>query len=327
LSFNIDRKEGRLTGDMTFSGHPGSTLAKEIENLGKTRSLFGGLIGSKAAISALLHPTLPEDVRKLIGTDFVEGFKKNVEEEKDAKKREVASKIMEMIEPSLKAGELDLAFSFRGPSKENHYTFLGAVKVKEGKKVEELLREHAKTAPAKDQAKMHFDAETSGEFKIHKFDVQGDFDEKTQAILGKHPIYLAIRDDAIFVTGGARGLETIKEALVAQPKTAPTGLLEISMSHLAPLILGHAKGGQDQADPEKMKKLVQDTFKGDNDKIRVTLQGGEKLKGSLDMSTAVIKFAALMGTHEKKTFKEVGKELKLPKKKPKKEKEKEEDKE
>ncbi len=323
LSFNIDRKEGRLTGDMTFSGKPGSTLAKEIENLGKTQSLFGGLVSSKAAINVLLHPILPEDVRQAIGPAVDEGFKEALEREKDASKRALAEKLFKAIEPTLKSGEVDVAFSFRGPSKENHYTFLAAAKVKEGEKVEEALKDLAKTAPEKDQAKIHFDAEKSGEHKIHKFDVQGDFDEKARAILGKHPVFVSFRSDAILVSGGARGLETIKEGLEAQPKTAPTGLLEISMSHLAPLILGHAKGGE--GNPEEIKKLVQETFKGDNDKIRVTLQGGQTLKGSLDMSAAVIKFAAMMGVHEQKTFKEVGKELKPAKKKPKKEEEKKEE--
>jgi hypothetical protein len=324
LSFNIDRKEGRLTGDMTFTGKPGSTLAKEIENVGKTPSLFGGLISSKAAINVLLHPILPEDVRHAIGPAVDEGFKEALEKEKDASKRALAEKLFKAMEPTLKSGEVDLAFSFRGPSKENHYTFLAAAKLKEGEKVEEALKELAKAAPEKDQAKIHFDAEKSGDYKIHKFDVQGDFDEKARAILGKHPVYVSFRSDAILVSGGARGLETIKEGLLAEPKTAPTGLLEISMSHLAPLVLGHAKGGE--GNPEETKKLVQETFKGDNDKIRVTLEGGSMLTGSLDMSAAVIKFAALMGAHEQKTFKEVGKELKPVKKKPKKEKEKEEDK-
>src|SRR5229473_1388046 len=259
LSFNIDRKEGRLTGDMTFTGKPGSTLAKEIENVGKTQSLFGGLISSKAAINVLLHPILPEDVRHAIGPAVDEGFKEALEKEKDASKRALAEKLFKAIEPTLKSGEVDLAFSFRGPSKENHYTFLAAAKLKEGEKVEEALKELAKTAPEKDQAKIHFDAEKSGDYKIHKFEVQGDFDEKARAILGKHPVYVTFRSDAILVSGGARGLETIKEGLEAQPKTAPTGLLEISMSHLAPLVLGHAKGGE--SNPEETKKLVQETFK------------------------------------------------------------------
>jgi len=56
------------------------------------------------------------------------------------------------------------------------------------------------------------------------------------------------------------------------------------------------------------------------------LEGGKALKGTFDMSAAVIKFAAMMGTHEERTFKEVDKEIKPPKKKPKKEKEKEKDK-
>jgi hypothetical protein len=325
LSFNIDRKEGRLLGDMTFSGKPGSTLAKEIENIGKTQSLFGGLISSKAAINFLLHPVIPEDVRQAIGPAVDEGFKEALAKEKDAAKRELAEKIFKAIEPSLKAGELDVAFSFRGPSKENHYTFLAAAKLKEGDKIEEALKELAKKAPEKDQAKIHFDAEKSGDYKIHKFDVQGDMDEKARAILGKHPVYLTFRSDAVLVTGGARGLEAIKEALGAEPKTAPTGLFEISMSHLAPLVLMHAKGGE--GDPEEIKKLVQETFKGDNDKIRGTLEGGQALKGSLDISAAVIKFAALVATHEQGASKEAGKDAKPPKKKPKKEKEKEEDKE
>src|SRR5207248_9099019 len=65
---------------------------------------------------------------------------------------------------------------------------------------------------------------------------------------------LAFRSDAVFVSGGARGLETIKEALKSESKAAPAGLLEISMSHLAPLIL--AAHGKNQ-DPEETKKHIQ----------------------------------------------------------------------
>lgn len=328
FSFNIDRKEGRLTGDMTFTGKPGSGLAKEIADAGKSQSLFSGLVNSKAAINVLIHGILPEDARKMIGPAVDEGFKEALEKEKEAAKRELAEKLFKAFEPSLKSGEFDLAFSFRGPSKENHYTFLGAVNLKEGEKVEQALKDMVKTASERDQAKLHFDAEISGDFKIHKLEVQGDFDEKTRAILGKHPIYVAFRSDAAFVSGGARGLEAIKEGLKSEPKSAPTGMFEISMSHLAPLILAHAKGhSSGDKDGEEMKKLVQETFKGDNDKIRVTLEGGNALKGTFDMSAAVIKFGAMMAMHE-----EGARNLQGPigiekaPKKPKKDKEKEKDK-
>jgi hypothetical protein len=316
LSFNIDRKEGRLNGDMTFSGKPGSTLAKEIENVGKNQSLFGGLVSSKAAINFLLHPVIPEDIRQAIGPAVDEGFKEALAKEKDAAKREVAEKIFKAIEPSLKAAELDVAFSFRGPSKENHYTFLAAAKLKEGEKIEEALKELAKKAPEKDQAKIHFDADKSGDFKIHKFDVQGDMDEKARAILGKHPVYLAFRSDAVLVTGGARGLETIKEALVAESKATPTGLLEISMSHLAPLI--RAQVGHNDSD--ELKNAISEIFRGDHDKIRITLEGGKAVNGSLQLDASVIKFLAMTGTTSGRTFGKVDGENK-PSKKPKKEKE------
>jgi hypothetical protein len=325
LSFNIDRKEGRLTGEMTFTGKTGTVLAKEIANLGKSESLFSGLISSQGAINALFHPIIPEDVRQAIGPAVDEGFKEALEKEKDATKRELAEKIFKAIEPSLKSGELDLVFSFRGPSKENHYTFLAAIKLKEGEKVEEALKDLAKMAPEHDQAKIHFDAEKSGDYKIHKFDVQGHFDEKARAILGKHPIYVTFRSDAMLVSGGARGLETIKEGLVAEPKPAPTGLFEISMSHLAPLLvnLAHAKEGAEGA--EEVKKHVHEMFKGDNDKIRVTLEGGKALKGTFTMSANVVKFIGQMGAHAESTSDKVEPENKPSKKKPKKDQDKKDD--
>jgi hypothetical protein len=328
LSLNIDRNEGKLKGGITFSAKPGSELAKDISNAGNTQSLFGGLVGSKAALNVLFHPILPEEIRKAIGPAIDEGMKDALEKEKDAGKREIAEKVFKALEPSLKSGELDLAFSFRGPSKENHYTFLGALKIKEGAKVEEAAKDLLKKAPPEGQAKVHLDAETSGDVKIHKLDAQDHFDEKARAILGSNPFYIAFRSDAVLVSGGANGLHAIQEALKAEPKAAPAGILEVSMSHLAPLILAHAKGhGDGKVDPEEIKKQIQETFKNDKDKIRVAVEGGQAAKWTFEMDADVIKFAALMGSHSERTFKEVGKEIKSPKKKPKKEKEKEKDKE
>jgi S-ribosylhomocysteine lyase LuxS involved in autoinducer biosynthesis len=327
FSFDINRQANRLNGEMTFSGKPGSSLAKEIADAGKTESLFGELISSKAAINILLHTTFPEEARKAIEPAIDAGFKEAKENEKDPGKRELAEKIFEAIKPSLTAGELDLAFSFRGPSKENHYTFLGAIKLKDGQKVEEAVKEVLnKAVPESDKQKIHLDAEKSGEFNIHKLDAHKDFDEKTRAILGDHAVYLAFRSDAVLVSGGARGLETIKEALKTKSKVAPAGLFEISMSHLAPLIMAHAEGhGVDKEKSEQNKKLVHELFKGDDDKIRATLEGGKELKGSFTMSASVIKFIGQMATHEEHTFNKVEPKIKPSKKKTKKEEEKKEE--
>lgn len=299
FSFDVDRQANRLNGEFKFSAKPGSGLAKEIEDAGKNESLFAGLVSSKAAINALVHNTFPEEARKAIEPAIDEAFKEAKEKEKDPAKRELGEKIFTAIKPSLVAGELDLAFSFRGPSKDNHYTFLGAAKLKDGQKVEEAVKDVlTKAVQEKDKDRIHLDAEKSGEFSIHKFDIQKDFDEKTRAILGNHALYLAFRSDAVFVSGGARGLETIKEALKTESKAAPAGLLEISMSHLAPLIL--AAHGQSQ-DPEEIKKHVQEIFKGDDDKIRATVEGGKELKGSFTMSASVIKFAGQVAAHSEQT--------------------------
>ena len=137
--------------------------------------------------------------------------------------------------------------------------------------------------------------------------------------------HLTFRSDAMLVSGGATGLETIKQGLVAETKPAPTGLLEISMSHLAPLILKQAKRGDDKSDAAEMKKLVQETFKGDNDKIRATLEGGKALTGTFTMSADVVKFIGQMGAHAESTFDKVEPKIKSSKKKPKKDEDKKEE--
>ena len=333
MSFNIDRKEGRLTGDMTFSGKPGSKLAQEISDASKTETLFSGFVTSKSAINLLIHGKLPEDLRVGIGPAVIEGFKNALEQDKDPGKREMGKKFLTAIEPSVKAGELDLALSFRGPSKENHYTFLGALKLKDGEKVEQVLKDLAKVASEKDKAKIHLDAETSGDIKIHKLEVQGDFDEKIRGILGKHPIYVAFRSDAMLVSGGANGLQAIKDGLKAESKAAPVGTFEISMAHLAPLVLAETfRVDPQHLDSEMTQKALQavrQIFEGGNDKIRITIEGGQVLKGSFVMDAPVVKFLAEnMGRSEQKTFGplEPGKPKPPAKKKPKNEKEKEKEK-
>ncbi len=78
-------------------------------------------------------------------------------------------------------------------------------------------------------------------------------------------------------------------------------------------------------DAAEMKKHLQETFKGDNDKIRATLEGGKAVTGTFSMSADVVKFIGQMGAHAEKTFDKVEPKIKSSKKKPKKDEDKKEE--
>src|SRR5262249_40246180 len=75
VSFDINRKANRLKGEMTFTGKPGSNLSKEIADVDKTQSLFGGLMSSNAAYNFLIHAVVPEEFRNIMGSAIDEGVK------------------------------------------------------------------------------------------------------------------------------------------------------------------------------------------------------------------------------------------------------------
>src|SRR5262249_50409756 len=149
--------------------------------------------------------------------------------EKDPNKRQVAEKLYNAILPTLKAGELDAAVELRGPTENKHYAALAALKLKDGQKLEKVLRDLRDQVPQPERDKIKLDAESAGSVKIHRLDVQQQFDEQAKKLFGDNPIYIALRNDALFLTGGEGGLSLLKNSLTTKPGILPPFKLNISI--------------------------------------------------------------------------------------------------
>src|SRR5207245_10617463 len=99
-----------------------------------------------------------------------------------------------------KAGELDVAADVRGPTKNKHYALVVALKLKDGQSLEKVLRDLREQVPPAEREKIKLDAETAGSVKVHRLDVQEQFDEHAKNLFGSNPIYIAFRSDALFVS-------------------------------------------------------------------------------------------------------------------------------
>ena len=287
LKFDVDHNANQLVVEASVAGKEASKLAAGIAKIAGSKSLFGGLFGNDSAMKILVHGALPPGMRATFESAVDEGLHKELDKEKDKAKREQAEKILKVLGPTLKSGDLDLAIDLRGPSANKLYAVVAALKIKDGGEIDKLIRDVVKDVPAKDREDLKLDAESAAGLKIHQLDIGKKLDAEARRLLGDNPVYFAIRNDALFVAAGENGLAAIKEAASASPKAAPPVSLEFAISRLVALMEKSPKG-----DP---KAAAQKAFAGNsNDKIHVAFEGGKSLKLRLDISGAVVQFFNLL---------------------------------
>jgi len=291
----VDRTAGELAFGVRLTGREDTKLAGNIADLGKATSVFGGALGSDAAMSFLMHWALPDALRDSLSPVVDEAVKKALENEKDDTRRSQAEKFFKALDPTLKAGDVDVAFSLRGPSADKHYTLMAGVKLKDGAGVEKAVRDLVKSLPERDQEKVKFDAETADGVKIHRVDAHKSFDAKARQTLGDHPLYVAFKDDALVVGGGPDGLAALKEALTAAPKAGPQFQFTMALARAAELM---AQDKQNTAAPAAARKVFGGGGKGD-DTISLVVEGGKELKVRFSAKALVVKFFAELDRQRK----------------------------
>jgi hypothetical protein len=283
IKFDLDRKANDLSVELSLDGKPGSKLAGTIADLGKTTSLFAGLVGKDSAASVLLTYTLPERLRKALAPVIDEGISNVLEKQADQPHQALVEKMLKVLAPSLKAGEIDAAIDLRGPSAKKHYTLVAGIKLRNGKEVEKTVKEVVKDLPDQIRDAIKLDAQKVGEVNIHSVDIDRFLDDSAREMFGNEPIYFAVRANAIYLAAGENSLKAIKEALAAKPGTTRMIHIDLSMARLAQLM---ARDNPDA--PQAAEKVF---GKGEHgDRISIVLEGGKALKARISLKPAVLKF-------------------------------------
>jgi hypothetical protein len=295
LKLDVDRKKNDLTGGVTLTAKDGSALSADVKSLGASRSLLAGLLVPEAALNFGLNVGLPADLKKALGP-VVDEAVAQAKDKAEGPAKELAEKLLASIEPTLKAGELDMAMSFRGPDAKGRLTLVTGLKVQGGKGIEKSLRDVVDALPEQAKERIKLDVATAGGAKIHKVVGGDDADANAVRLFGPAPdLYLAFRDDAAFIAIGANGLEDLKVALAATPKSA--AMLQ------ADLAAGRAYPFQEQADKQKLaKEIAGKVFGADakgNDVARFTVTGGDALTASFSLKGGVVTFLALFDAAQK----------------------------
>jgi len=294
LHLDIDRSKNQVVVEASLTGKEETALAKHIAALGKRESLFAGNLGGDVAFGGLLHVALPKDLGESFAKAAEEGITKGLAKEKDPAKRAQLAELAKAIMPTLKAGEIDFAFSAHGPTESGHYSIFTGLKVKDGAALEQAIRDAMKQLPEAQRTKIKMDAESAGEIKIHRIEMKGTIDEAGRKLVGDDPWYMAFRSDAIVGVNGKGGLEILKQALVAKPESAPIFQVKASASRIGPAV-----ALDKNVDAKRIADKVFGANSPSNDKVEFSLDGGKSLTFRMAIDTKVMKFFMLVNKEKK----------------------------
>jgi hypothetical protein len=320
----LDRDKDRLAVDLSLAPRPRSQLAASIQHLGGGRSMFTHL-ARNAQLSLVSYLPRLGFSREDSVHDLLEGFEQVVDPRKRPLMRRLARTFLSYS--TIDASDFGVAFQAR----DNGVAWVAGLKVRNGRKVEDLLRDFVKDLPAADREayRIRWNYARHAGIRIHhmRFPLRfGPFDHDGS-------LYVALRDDAAVASFGLGlgesggppsavppGLAVLKEALDGLDKPAPAGapLVKAELSSVW-LFAGFLTSlGPDEAtaaawyqmvssgkiDPATLQKFGDTALvralnqfrKEDLDRInaRLVLTGGETLRLRLEVHTHLFKLAPVI---------------------------------
>ncbi len=282
LRLDVKRDSSDLSLSLSVAGKAGTSLATTIQNLGRVQSVTASLIGADSAINGAMTVSLPEKLRELLAPAIEDQEKKALARAKEPAEREALGTLLRSLRPTLQSGELDFAADLRGPGEGGLYTGIFGIKVKDGAAIDKALRQIVAGLPPKERKTVTLDVDKVGAVAIHRI-VPDRNDAEGKRLFGDNPLYVAVRSNEVLASIGPKGLNALKDAVETTPKSAGVMELQMSLRRLAPLMVK-----DNPSAPEVARQVFADGK--DNDKLRITLEGGKTLKLHLDMKAPLVAF-------------------------------------
>lgn len=295
FDLDISDKTKELTVNLSVTAKTGSELAKTIKAIGDLKSPLAGVLQKDVAFQGAFHLALPDELNTAFGKVIDEVTQKSLEGIQNAGKKKQAEKLFKALLPTAKSGEFQVVAAVLGP-KQDRYTFVGAVKLKDGIKlgttIHDLVKEALNEIPAAEREKIQLNFDGVGAVKIHKFQLPKDAktDDLLQQVAGDNHLYVAFREDALFLALGKDALPALKSALGKTDSAASLPLVfDFDVARMAKLM----------AKTPEHKDLADKLFPaGKTGRVRLSIAGGTSLNARLQLQLNVLEF--LVKLQEKK---------------------------
>src|SRR5207245_7649535 len=109
--------------------------ARDLAELGRLQSRFtAGPSNDPAAMRLMLHWSLPDALTEAVRPTVDEVIRKVMLNAAATTERQHAVRLVEALDPTLRAGDLNACFHLLGPGKDQRYSLLMGMQVKGGLK-------------------------------------------------------------------------------------------------------------------------------------------------------------------------------------------------
>jgi hypothetical protein len=274
LRLDVDPTKHQLALDLTVTPRPGGELESWGVYFEEARSRFGPLT-EKAAAGLLIHFPRSKNVKD--GAAVADNFDSPLRDFLKGRDHDLVMKLLEVLFSTLGVDGIDVGVvGFLGPKDET--AVLIGLKVQNGRKLDQVLRDSYKDLSAEDKKEIpiDFNHDRHGTARIHRLRSPDDKEEA---------FYLAIRDDVVFGTWGKLGLTNLKTALDDFGKKEPAA---------SPLLRVRAGSKWLLADQDLRKVLEKDLSAQDLEKLHaeLRLQGGKEIRVHVRMSNHLLRALA-----------------------------------
>jgi hypothetical protein len=227
-----------------------------------------------------IHVVLPAEVKKALNSLLEGEIAKGLEKEPNAEKKAIAKQVIDALKPTIYSGDYDLASAAQF-SKDGQVTFVAGLRIQEGGKLEQMVRDLHKKLPATEQDHIKLDVDKIDNANVHQINIGPKLPPEAKKVLGDGPIYVAVTANALFIAGGKNGKEALKDVVTAPPGTSTkVAYYEYKVSAIANLL---AKNSNEKAAAKK-------AFANDPGLIRISVEGGQKLQINFSAALSVLEF-------------------------------------
>jgi hypothetical protein len=285
LKMDLEKATNDLVMELSFSGKPGSLLAKDMASMGSRKGVSGGLVGPDSAYYLGMNFGLSESFAKLISESYNQGVADALANETDEKKKEWGLKLSEAFRKLVSSGVVDYGADIRGPGANGKYNIIAAVGFPDARKLESVIRELRNEVPELAQV-IQLDVAKTEKVTIHRIAVE-PLPKEISDLVGNTPILVGFSDEAVYFGLGSEGQKNIEKQAEKGKTAAPLFAFDVHLGNMVNIL--------SKTDP-KMIAAAKKAFDGKSgsDLIEVKVASGEKLVVRASMRTQVIAFFSLL---------------------------------
>ncbi|HMO36383.1 MAG TPA: hypothetical protein PKA06_10095 [Gemmatales bacterium] len=282
VTSSLDKTGHRFTLESTMAPKAGSPLHDEIRVMSQSTSKFSSLLDNAPGY-LVTHGNLNASIRTELDKLLDNVVKKAIEEEKSIVKKAIAEKVYQALEPTLKTKNYEFVLSLKADGNTGPLTGLTAIQVKEGKKIEELIKGFVAEMKDKEREAIQLDTEKLNGVNLHvvTVPVEDEGAREMAEVFGEAKITLAFHDDYIIAALGKNANQELKKFISGTTGTLKPAPMQMEV-HLKPF----ARFIKEAPVREVMEKVLSEPG---SDKMTMTMTGGDKLQFKVDVSTYLIK--------------------------------------